>query len=189
MGLSDLEKVAALADGNLSDADAQAVLDLLIHSTELRDYWDELHAVGDALRSEELIGTSDEFVARFASRLAAEPTVLASRNLRANRPWLRYGFPGLAAAAAIAMVAWIAAPQFSGAPIGAPAQVARVEPRAPVAAVVEQVALRASPVDPKQLNEYLAAHQQFSVTALHGPGYIQSASLETVRVPTEQEKQ
>jgi sigma-E factor negative regulatory protein RseA len=172
--------VSALADGALDEAPAQQAIDLLLSSGEMRVAWDELHWVGDCLRSEETgaMNPSDAFMARFSERLASEPTVLApksSAQASASRHWLRYGLPASAAVVVMSAAAWMALP-------GGSALVAQ-DQASPQPVVLRPVADRepgTRAVDPSQLNEYLRAHQEFGATALHGPGAIQAASFNIV---------
>jgi|GEM_PF-586029 len=180
--------VGALADSALEPAQAQRVLDLLLEDAQLRTAWEEIHLVGDCLRSEE-VGAMQPcagFLDRFSERLAMEPTVLApsagSPSWRRSR-WLRLGLPGISVAAAVIMVAWIALPPLGEQPGGAAlrrASLSNPEAAHPIAVGPTTAAPRlaaARAVDPSRLREYLAAHQQFSMTAVQGPGYIHAATL------------
>ena len=171
--------IAALADSALDEREAQIAIDLLLNSEELRAAWDELHWSGDCLRSEEtgaLVGRGD-FMSRFHAVLAAEPTVLAPAKTRAApRRWLRYGVPASAAVVMVSAVVWMAHPGGNAALVASDATPAGKTAMVPVSA---PVAVRAA-VDPAQLNEYLAAHQEFSASGLHGPGAIQAASFNIV---------
>jgi negative regulator of sigma E activity len=164
--------IGALADSALSESEAQHAIDLLLSSPELRAQWDELHWVGDCLRSEEtgaLVADAD-FMARFHDALAQEATVLAPAKTRASsRRWLRYGVP--ATAVVVSAVVWMAMPT---------ANVAVVAQDAPVAQSAAAAPAVTAAVDPAQLNEYLAAHQELAATALHGQGSIQAASYNVV---------
>jgi sigma-E factor negative regulatory protein RseA len=168
--------IAALADSALDEKEAQLAIDLLLASEELRAAWDELHWTGDCLRSEEtgaLVGRGD-FMSRFHDVLAGEPTVLAPAKTQAPpRRWLRYGVPATAAVMVSAVV-WMAHPGSSASLVASEAA-----PSVNVAPVAVPVVSRVA-VDPAQLNEYLAAHQEFSASGLHGPGAIQAASFNIV---------
>jgi negative regulator of sigma E activity len=174
--------VGALADDALDAAEAQHVLDMLLNTPQLRATWDEVHWVGDCLRSDEtgaLTGSAG-FMARFGEKLAQEPTVLAPRRESAlPKRWMRYGVPSVAAALAVTMVVWIAIPTTGGSLVADSAdnKVAGVAgTHAPSAQI--QVAAPARSVDPALLREYVMAHQEFGATALHGPGAIQAASFD-----------
>jgi sigma-E factor negative regulatory protein RseA len=175
--------VGAFADGALSTDEAQHVLDVLLNTPALRATWDELHWVGDCLRSEETgaMTASADFMTRFGERLAAEPTVLAPGGGSARpKRWLRYAVPGAAAMAAVTMVVWIALPP-SGNLVAEsdPALATKASaPASVTAAPAAPIAAAPQPVDPAQLREYVMAHQEFGSTGLHGPVAIQAASFD-----------
>src|SRR5512137_1805462 len=108
-GRVDIEHLSALIDGELDAREAAAVLDALCRDAELQRRWADLQLVGDALRSTEVAACHvDGFCARVRNALAAEPTILAPR---AVRPRLRrYAIPGIAVAASVAAIAFIAVP-------------------------------------------------------------------------------
>ncbi len=108
-----------------------------------RQVWDTYHLIGDVLRSEELaIKPSDLFYARISKAVDAEPTILAPHR-RKSSP-MRIGLSSLAVAAAVASVAWVAAPYFSSVPNVAPTQ----------------VLASASSSDDAGLRDYVDAHRQ-----------------------------
>jgi len=74
-----------------------------------RQVWDTYHLIGDALRNPDLaIKPSDLFYARISKAIDAEPHLVAPR-LGRHSP-LRMGLSGLAVAAAVASVVWVAMP-------------------------------------------------------------------------------
>lgn len=78
-----------------------------------RHLWDTYHLIGDVLRSEELaIQPSDLFYARVSKAIEAEPSIVSVASRKHVR--LRRGLSGLAVAAAVASVMWVALPYFSG---------------------------------------------------------------------------
>ena len=78
-----------------------------------RQVWDTYHLIGDVLRSDDLaIKPSDLFYARVSKAIDDEPPIVAP--VQRKHPHLRVGLSGLAVAAAVASVAWIAMPYFSG---------------------------------------------------------------------------
>jgi len=182
-------RLSALIDGALPPEDANATIERLLADAALRAAWDEYHLVGDALRSDDLATITvarqegAERAARFASLLDAEPTVLAPQ---AQRPgavrrsnWLRYGLPGASAAAAVAMVSWIAFPQFAGngqqLSAGTMVSVTASKGVSNGSAVpTNSVNVPRPVVDPLQLQEYLRAHRQYSV------GVMQASDFATV---------
>lgn len=82
-----------------------------------RRLWDTYHLIGDVLRSEELaIRPTDLFYARVSKAIDAEPSIVAVASRK--RASLRRGLSGLAVAAAVASVVWVALPYFSGNGLG-----------------------------------------------------------------------
>ena len=195
-------RISALADGELDAAEAHGIVDAVLASPELEAYWTQLHRAGDCLRSEEVAGTGDggAFLRRFAARLADEPAIIASRRELAarspSRSWLRAGLPGASIAAALLVVGWMVMPlahndgvrqtvlQADAAPLSATTVATTVAVAAP--AVVEAAAPQ--PVDPQQLADYLAAHQQLASSAFRGPS-LQPASFSTSRLEPAQSAQ
>lgn len=109
-----------------------------------RQLWDTYHLIGDVLRSEDLaLKPTDLFYARVSKAIDAEPTVLAPGRHRASA--VRRGLSGLAIAAAVATVVWVAMPYFSTTDAG-PGQVQVV----------------ASAGDDAGLRDYVDAHRQFA---------------------------
>ncbi|OWT53617.1 sigma-E factor negative regulatory protein [Candidimonas nitroreducens] len=121
-----------------------------------RQVWDTYHLIGDVLRSEELaVKPTDLFYARLSKALDAEPAIVAPQRRRYTP--VRLGLSGLAVAAAVASVAWVALPYFSG---GA----AQPAVSAPVVA---------SAGDDASLRDYLAAHSQIA-----GVGPVRQVSFD-----------
>ncbi|MGA2549831.1 MAG: sigma-E factor negative regulatory protein [Burkholderiaceae bacterium] len=174
------ERISALADGALEAESAQAVLDELLASPEGRAFWDDLHATGDFLRSEETgsCASPEGFMERFRERLAVEPVAFAPRALQQGRArgWLRYGLPGASIAAGVAMVLWMAIPQMTkpDAEVAAATPVVDAPQSKPVVAEAPAAPAAAVPanvrMDPELVGEYLTAHQ----------GSVQAASLTIV---------
>ena len=126
-----------------------------------RQVWDSYHLIGDVLRNPDLaIKPSDFFYARVSRAIDAEPPILAPRKLRRNGP-VRVGLSGLAVAAAVATVVWVAFPYMSGeqaAPAGGP----------PLMASATE--------EPSGLRDYLEAHRE-----LAGVNPVRQASFEVGR--------
>ena len=121
-----------------------------------RQVWDTYHLIGDVLRSEELaVKPTDLFYARLSKALDAEPAIVAPQRRRYTP--VRLGLSGLAVAAAVASVAWVALPYFSG---GA----AQPAVSAPIVA---------SAGDDASLRDYLAAHSQIA-----GVGPVRQVSFD-----------
>ena len=181
------DQISALLDGELDESEAGRLIARLKSDPELRRAWDDYHRVGDALRGH--LGA--DLSARVASRLAAEPTVLARG--AAPTPVQRAGRWVLSAAAslaAIALVAWMALPWRTPAP-----QIAEGQPGvvalAPATAMSSGAQVASAPRDAPGsirsraaeadaraqaealaalgMRNYLLAHQRFSASsALQG---------------------
>jgi sigma-E factor negative regulatory protein RseA len=124
-----------------------------------RQLWDTYHLIGDVLRSEDLaIKPSDFFYARVSKAIDAEAPILAPRILRRHGP-VRVGLSGLAVAAAVASVVWIAMPYFQGSGTGA-----------------ASVKVMASASDDAGLRDYLDAHREIA-----GVTPVRQASFEVSR--------
>jgi sigma-E factor negative regulatory protein RseA len=80
------ERLSALADGELDGADVATACGAWRSDTELRRTWHAWHAIGDALRSDDLAcnaAADRRFCAAVSARLAAEAVVLAPAKLPA----------------------------------------------------------------------------------------------------------
>lgn len=127
------EQISALSDGELAVGHVDIAMAALRQEAG-RATWDVYHQISDVLRSDDLPCTmSPDFSARFAARLAAEPTMIApaiarhfitenheaacdsfkhERAMPAGANLKRFAIPGLATiAAAVAGVAFFTAPQ------------------------------------------------------------------------------
>lgn len=163
------EQLSALMDDQGDRAECERCLNRLKDDGELRLSWEIYHLIGDTLRDTGGGALSESF----ASRLAAEPTVIAPRARPATgmlRGPLRYALPIAASIAAVAFVAWVGLPQLTSSPV--------VEARnagvAPVAgATVIPVA--------HDVGDYLLAHQRFSPSsAMSGVApYVRTVSEST----------
>jgi len=130
------ERLSALMDEELGDADAAGCLDRLDRDGELQDAWRVYHLIGDALRGHAGHGLPPSF----ADRLAAEPTVLAPRRTeRAAQRKTWFALSAAASVAAVALVGWMALPLFDP-----PAQIASSQPVPAVTAVAGSRARPAS---------------------------------------------
>ncbi len=149
------EALSALVDGedDLQAADLDAA--------DVRERWDTYHLIGDVMRSEDLaLRPSARLLARVAAAVDAQPPIVAPARLP-RRHLLRLSLSGVAVAAAVASVVWIARPAMLGgeaATTGAPQ----------VAAANEQV----DQADPR-LADYMAAHQ-----AMAGAGPVRQVSFD-----------
>lgn len=165
-GNLDTERLSALIDGELDAGEAARVLDALCSDPELQRRWSDLQLVGDAIRSTEVAACHvDGFCARVRVALRDEPTVLAPR---ARTPMKRYAVPGIALAASMAAIAFVAVPL-----LRAPAPELTAQSPAPAAATVPVVAA-ADPATPqptkaataianaRALDPYFAAHRELT---------------------------
>jgi sigma-E factor negative regulatory protein RseA len=148
------DRISALMDGELDGKAAAALLDELGRDGEAREAWVAYHMAGDAMRDTRLL--SEGFSARFALRLAEEPTVLAPRRLASrfvfSKPWLAMPAAVAASLAAVALVGWLAfAPQAQQQSV--PVATA---PASRIAAAPQRIPL------PTATPDYLLAHQGFS---------------------------
>ena len=122
-----------------------------------RQIWDTYHLIGDAMRNPELaIKPSELFYARVSKAIDAEPHIVAPRIARHSH--LRIGLSGLAVAAAVASVVWVALPYLTASDTPANVQV------------------MANAGDETGLGDYLDAHHE-----LAGAGPIRRASFEVAR--------
>lgn len=167
-GKVDTEHLSSLIDGELDAHEAAAVLDALCRDAELQRRWSDLQLVGDALRSTEVAACHvDGFCDRVRTSLASEPTVLAPRRL-ARPAWRRYALPGLAVAASVAALAFVAVPMLRAPSPDVMAQ-KQVPATAPV--VASTAVLASSQVEAKAaaaianaraLDAYFAAHRELT---------------------------
>lgn len=108
-----------------------------------RQVWDTYHLIGDVLRSEALARKpSDLFYARLSKAIDAEPTVMAPARRAFSAT--RLGLSGVAVAAAVASVIWIALPYLSD-----------TSPQGTQAPVLASA-------DDDQMGVYIEAHRQFA---------------------------
>jgi len=119
--LTDLDPSTAEWLSAYIDAEADLDADSLPASLSTADglaRWDAYHLIGDVLRTPDLAQpVSAGFHARFLDALDQEaPIIAAPRRAPQRRFMTRYGLPGLAAAAAVASVTWMAQPYFGSQP-------------------------------------------------------------------------
>ncbi len=133
-----------------------------------RQVWDTYHLIGDVMRSPDLaIQPSERFYARVSAAIDAEPVVLAPAAVSHRGAW-RLGLSGLAVAAAVASVVWIARPVLFG-------EVPAAAPEPPVLAQAEPAVPETG--DP-ELDDYMAAHR-----AIVGVGPIHQVSFDRMGTP------
>jgi sigma-E factor negative regulatory protein RseA len=155
------EQISRLMDGDLDDAGADAAFRELKQPDGV-EAWVCYHVIGDALRR-----TSDPtpgFAARFAARLAAEPTVLAPVSRQSHR--LPFAWAVAATVAAVMVVGWVAVSTLDPQPTA-------------LARAREAAAVRSAQGGPQLVSpDYLLAHQEYSpTTQIQGVGpYLRSVS-------------
>lgn len=156
------EHLSSLIDGELDPGEAAQVLDALCRDTELQRRWSDLQLVGDALRSTEVAACHvDGFCARVRTALAHEPTVLAPRRPRDLR---RYAVPGMAVAASVAAIAFVALPLLRAPAPDLMAHKAAPSPAAVPAATAESAPSKvpAAIVNARVLDPYFSAHRELT---------------------------
>lgn len=167
-GKLDIEHLSSLIDGELDADETAAVLDALCKDAELQRRWSDLQLVGDALRSTEVAACHvDGFCTRVSYALADEPTILAPRPVRPAMR--RYAIPGVAVAASVAAIAFIAVPLLRSPATDVMAQKqSPASVSAPVVANADeqaaQAASRASAAiaNARALDPYFAAHRELT---------------------------
>lgn len=184
------EQISALADGELAGQQMDVAFAALRQAEGQID-WEIYHQIGDVLRSEDMSVTlSPGFASRMAARLESEPAMIAlphsnsSLNPLAKHSLKRWALPSMAAAAAMAAVAFVATPQLMVAAkndtaINTNAGIAAVQPTVEsgammMAAVPDGMVLR----DPR-IDDYLLAHQRFSPSVYSTAQYARSATFAT----------
>jgi sigma-E factor negative regulatory protein RseA len=190
-------RVSALIDGELDGTSIEATIDALLDDDELARFWADAHRAGDWMRSDEVVGVGDDdrFMARLAARLAEEPSIVAPRPAAAepdrgsvsSRFWTRAGLPGVAVAAALVVVAWVAAPfgrDGDGRKVAAEsAPTLAVVTAAPaVTGVAAPVEWRA--IDAEPLNPYLEAHRDVTPFAYRGAA-VRAVGFTTTSTPSD----
>jgi sigma-E factor negative regulatory protein RseA len=146
------EDISALMDGELEPERLDAICAAL-REREAIATWATYHIVGDALRRECLLAPG--FAARFAGRLANEPTVLAPRPRRA--PIRRVAWALAATIAGVTAVGWVALQQLGS---GEPSLIATARQ----AQDAQSIQLRRQAGG--GLRDYLVVHQEFSPAAM-----------------------
>jgi len=147
------ESLSAWMDGEETDDILPGLL-----TREGRQTWDTYHLIGDALRNTDLALTpSAGFHARLSRALDAELPIVAAPRRRSP---LRYGLSGLAVAAAVATVAWVAQPYLTGTP-------------ATEVRVLADASGTPASADDAGLRDYLEAHRQMA-----GPSAVRQVSFD-----------
>lgn len=157
-----MERISSLVDGELDRVEAEAIVSSLCADSGLRRTWCELHRVGDALRSSEVAALDDSgFCAKVSALIAAEPTVLAPRRSSGGRALRRYWVPGIAVAASVAAIGFVAVPLLRAPEPVALAQ--KAPPPAAVASAVAEPARRPAAIaNARALDAYFSAHRELT---------------------------
>ncbi|MCL1620080.1 sigma-E factor negative regulatory protein [Ralstonia pseudosolanacearum] len=178
------ERISALMDGEVAAHEAAAAVELAKDGEGVA-HWREYQLIGDALRSEDLLGahSTEAFLGRFSAKLDAEPHLLVpavvqraqteERHRFLVRPsWVRRVMPSTAVAAAVAAVSWVVVPQLRG-PTGSgdasPALVAKAQQGAGAQAVTVSAAENTPMIRDARLDEYLSAHRQSATNGVVVP--------------------
>ena len=170
--------ISAWMDG---DADTDMPEHLL--SAQGRATWDLYHLIGDTLRTPELaMPSASSLQQRVALALANEPAIIAKAKPAAasnerssasrkdrSRFWGRAVWPGVAMAAAVASVIWVAKPFLLPEFSSSAEQVAEVTTAPPVR--VSEVAFNAPVV-----RDYVNTHREIS-----GPANVRQVSFGAMR--------
>jgi negative regulator of sigma E activity len=177
---SECERLSCLIDGELTAEEASQLLQSLCSDVELRSRWTAFHAVADALHSNEVGAVhSADFCSRVSAAIAREPTVLAPRPPAREVSLRRYLAPGLAVAASVAAIGFVAVPLMRS-PAQAPAvQQAAVQSAAPVAPPDEGTRRAAATVaSARAMQAYLAAHRELAsgVTLPRATPYLRTTA-------------
>ena len=144
------QQISALMDGELFDDEAEALLDRLKRNPDIDEEWRVYHLIGDSLRQPDHV--SPVIGASMRERLQAEPTVLAPSHRR-GRDTRWFALSAAASVAGLALVAWMSVQVGSENPVQ-------------VAVYQQTHAVRpASFSPPKGMDDYLAAHHEFSPRA------------------------
>lgn len=144
------QQISALMDGELYDDEADILLDKLKRNTGTDEEWQVYHMIGDVLRQPDhaypAIGDS------IRERLQAEPTVLAPAR-RAGRDTRWFALSAAASVAGLSLVAWMSM---------------QVDSEYPTQMAMQQQIHKFRPANlayPIGVNDYLAAHHEFSPRA------------------------
>ena len=156
-GMVKAEEISLLVDGEL---DVERIEDVCtrLREADSMTTWVCYHVIGDALRGSSAIMPG--FAVRFATQLAAEPTVLSPPRRRPAPAAVAWAVA--ATVAAVSVVGWVA---MTTLPIG------DTSLPAALATARQAASVRAADTRPTVDNEYLLVHQEYSpTTAIQGAG-------------------
>ncbi len=108
LSLPSNEPLSALADGQLTEAELERVLEVCAHDEHLHARWRDYHLIGEALRGrKDLLAASSpeaDFLARLRPALQRSPTLAVPMREAANQPAFRGRWLAAAAVLALAVV-------------------------------------------------------------------------------------
>lgn len=156
------------------DGDSKTDMPEGVLSPQGQATWDLYHLIGDTLRTPELaLPATHSLQQRIAQQIKTEPPIIASAKPaatpRKTQIWSRAVWPGVAMAAAVASVIWVAKP-FVLPELSAPVEQIAESTPAPVK-LVSEVAFN-TPV----VRDYVSAHRQIS-----GPANVRQVSFGATR--------
>lgn len=170
------EQISALMDGELDEARSKDLYPRM-KASENWECWSAYHLIGDAMRNECLVQKG--FSARFAERLAAEPTILSpgyragaleqarsfGSGLRGRR--VQYALAASVVMAAVGLVGWFGLQEFTIGP-GLNQMASSAVPR--MGSAVSASSVEASRrMGGLGISPYLVVHQEYSpTTAMQG---------------------
>lgn len=183
------EQISALADGELPGEHIDVALAALRNKEGKAD-WDIYHQIGDMLRSDDMdVNLSPGFASRLSARLDAEPTVMApvlaplgerTASAASAGKARRWALPSMAAATAMATVAFFTTPQLMVALNG---EAELSEPAIKMASGTESAGMVAASApdgvvlrDPR-IDDYLMAHQRISPSVYSTAQFARSANF------------
>lgn len=183
------EQISSLADGELPGEHVNVVLAAL-RNKEGKSDWDVYHQIGDVLRSDDMaVDLSPGFASRLSARLDAEPTIMAPAPVTSGERAVtaapigkarRWALPSMAAAAAMATVAFFTTPQLMVALNGggeAPDAVAKRATGTEAAAMVAASAPDGVVLRDPRIDDYLMAHQRISPSVYSTAQFARSANF------------
>ena len=200
-GSAKLERLSALADGEVDAAAAADACGAWKSDVELRRTWHAWHLIGDVLRSEDLASSAERdqaFLVALRARMAAEPVVLAPEPLPAaasaaprRRSANRWLLPSSVAAGFMLVGGTFVVLGPNGTPATPAPTLARsaapANPEGPIrqaslreGATPEAVVLNGRMIRDARLERYLAAHKQFAGTSALGvpSTFLRSATVD-----------
>jgi sigma-E factor negative regulatory protein RseA len=135
--------------------------------------WTCYHVIGETLRGSQTLAVG--YSARFAERLAAEPTVLAPRARPSTGP-MTWAFAAAASVAAVTVVGWTAMSIVGDNPTA-------------MARAREATALSAARLRPSTVPaDYLLAHQEYSPAVIQGVGpYLRAVAAQGGDAPADRQ--